>query len=151
MKKAPKKLSVAMRIALNDLRKVERDPKYKVSMSVWHEPPNRDSFAPKCTVCFAGSVMAKTCELPRDTDYYNFTFPEDWQNVFSALNKARQGKLEDALDLLGRGFRAVSKIRHLFSTNLYAGTVEVTSYKENPVQWRKDMFKIVHELEAVGE
>lgn len=52
--KLPPKPSALLTLALNDLAKAERSPKYRIDMRVWHDPNAH------CSVCFAGSVMAGT-------------------------------------------------------------------------------------------
>ncbi len=144
MKKAPKKLSTAMRIALNDLRKVEKDPRYKVNMATWHSPsyPSADaSVTLPCEVCFAGAVMAKTHNLPTHVDFLDWQgMTPAWQKIFDALDEVRKGYVSDALTILGRDEEKASPI-----------FVPVTHYRVDPIQFRKDMFKIVHALEKIGE
>lgn len=54
--KLPDKASDLLTLALNDLAKVERSPRYVVNMHIWHAPNGA------CSVCFAGAVMAQTLE-----------------------------------------------------------------------------------------
>ena len=95
MKKAPKKLSQAIMLALNDLALVEQDSRYKVKMDEWHIKNNN-----KCEVCFAGSVMAKTCEVPLNELTCPSDFSADWNIVFRALNYVRLGEIHRALNMM---------------------------------------------------
>lgn len=130
MKKPPKKLSRLMRLALNDLYKVERSPKYRVNMYLWHEGIDKSY----CSVCFAGSIMAKTLGSKTDAVKGPRDFGYDWSRAFFALDHVRNGKVQDAMaSLVQPTYKVPSR--------------EVCSYYEDPKQWRKDMWKIVRELE----
>lgn len=148
MKRAPKRLSTAMRIALADIRKVEKDPRYQVNMHFWHRPILSGPLVPggetvRCQVCFAGSVMAKTLDYDPNKSVYGTEEAESgWDKVFTALNYAHIGEVKNALEDLGRN------AEKLKPGQVY---IPVFRYEENPVLWRKDMFKIVHMLERMGE
>jgi len=60
MKQLPDTPSALIRLALDDLRKIEGDDRYAVDMYNWHCP---SPLAAKCYVCLAGAVMAKSIEL----------------------------------------------------------------------------------------
>lgn len=47
-------------LALDDFEKALGDPKYGVGMGYWHNPGLIDRQPEVCTVCLAGSVVAKT-------------------------------------------------------------------------------------------
>lgn len=55
--KLPGKPSALIRIALDDLKKAEKDPTMKISMDTWLQVAKNG--VDKCAVCMAGSVMAK--------------------------------------------------------------------------------------------
>jgi len=142
MKRAPKKLSTAMRLALHDLALVERSKKYKVNMGAWHTK-SPFGFMPEpsiCHVCFAGSVMAKTLKLDHDSDYSGCEFGDEWPNVFTALDDVRKGHVASAMKQMGRDCDKIPFIYY-----------DSTGYGTDKKQWRKDMWKIVRELEKVGE
>lgn len=111
----PTKPSALLRLALEDLEAVEADKKYKVAMGKWHEPNGA------CKVCLAGSVLAKTLQVPRnldlsyDYDDENEVFgarmidPEGWNRhvavatpkdsiLLMKLNSMREGDMEAVLD-----------------------------------------------------
>ena len=55
------KLHLALEQALNDLAKVEADPRYQIDMGNWHAPKHlKEGIV--CAVCLGGAVIA--CELP---------------------------------------------------------------------------------------
>lgn len=67
-------LSIAIRQAVEDLKKCEVDDRYVIEMSDWHV----HAVTGKCEVCFAGAVMAKrlgvepgTCVQPWSTNHEN--------------------------------------------------------------------------------
>ena len=137
MKKPPKKLSKPIRLALHDLALVERSKKYVVRMAHWHTALPPSSGGALCSVCFAGSVMAKTLNTPMDKEihYGNlYEFGHGWSRAFEALDEVRKGNVSAALAELGQ-------------PREYGYDREATVYSEDPKQWRKDMWKIVRELE----
>ena len=140
MKKAPKKLSTAMRMALNDLRKVEKDPRYEVNMAVWHQPYCSE----KGSVCLAGAVMAKSCGADPTNALGITAFGPDWARVFLALDWVRRGEVREA-------FRNLDKPTGKLDVVGLGDRISVIQYSANRKQWRKDMFKIVHKLERIGE
>lgn len=79
----PNKLSDVIMVALEDLVKAERSKRYKVNMDHWHAPNG------KCSVCFAGAVMAK-CDGVRPSEYIG---PSDFsgrsERALRALNFVR--------------------------------------------------------------
>jgi len=98
---APKTLGKAIEIALNDLNLVEKDKKFEVAMdNAWLE--NYDT-SRECTVCFAGSVMAKTCNLEEKAFGKNAislspdNFTKEWKNTFNALDSIRRYNIIEAL------------------------------------------------------
>lgn len=86
-RRLPNKLSKLIEVALDDLDKCEQDPKYKVDMDAWHLPNSH------CSVCFAGTVMAKSLNTDRsyDVDGYDEKFTDSQWDKFMALDQARCG------------------------------------------------------------
>lgn len=97
MTKLPEKLSDLIELALRDLRKVEKDERYRVNMYSWHEP----TLSGKCLVCFAGAVMAGTLETPINKDVLPSRFDEHTAARLNALNEVRCGLIRQALDSVG--------------------------------------------------
>lgn len=139
--KPPKKLSKAILMALNDLALVEQDPRYKVDMSWWHF---EDREIAKCHVCFAGSVMAKTCDTPINKEIGPSEFDREWMNTFRALNAIRSGYVEDAiLSFYG------------FLDDSYYGFYESFAdnqlkYSQNPTEFKNAMCDVAMMLESHG-
>lgn len=66
-KKLPDKPSKLIRVALSDLIAVEKMKKtYRIDMGDWHAGAFEDG--DKCSVCFAGSVMARTLGVKPNED-----------------------------------------------------------------------------------
>lgn len=76
----PKKPSALILLALDDLAKAERSPRYRVDMGTYHggsenlpqyDPATCKVTRPKaapCVVCLAGSVMAFSLNVPPEID-----------------------------------------------------------------------------------
>lgn len=80
------KLYTLWKLALDDLRVVERDPKFKINMSMWHYVmPNGN-----CTGCMAGAMI------------YLGHLPDILCREASAVNFLRQGLISAAhMELYG--------------------------------------------------
>lgn len=65
LKKAAKKPSSLIRLALADLKACEADPDYKIDMRTWHEPFWKTVDKKVCHVCLAGTVLAKSLDAPK--------------------------------------------------------------------------------------
>ena len=121
--------------ALEDLIKVEQDPRYQVDMSKWHEP--RDG---KCLVCLAGSWLAVTKREPDNVNIgpYEYITEEDkiTFSYLSAINEFRLGMVVSAL----RQFRIEA---HNLKDRL-------TAPYEDRQQFEIDMRQIVTELKQEG-
>ena len=88
---------VAILQALHDLAACERSKRYKINMCDWHS--GAGGFGPKCEVCFAGAVMAKTlkCDLSSDHSPWDGHFDDDASNKLVGLDHAREGEWCDFL------------------------------------------------------
>lgn len=142
-KTLPKKLSDCLELALKDLAQVERMKRtYTVSMYRWHEPNG------KCTVCLAGSVMARTLERDPSDDCGPTSFDDArTRDRLYALNFLRQGDIAYALGEIGR------------ATERLPDTIAVTDYmpgrsvsaRTKRSAFKRDMCKIVKLLRSAGE
>ena len=100
-RKLPEKLSDCLALALEDLKAVELNPKYRVVMSNWHLPTPKG-----CEVCLAGAVMSQRLgALPTEMrspamDEHNDISPDDL-NRLVAIDALRQGEIHRALSLVG--------------------------------------------------
>lgn len=142
--------SALIRTALKDLRAVERTPGYVVNMEIWHRGQGRkagqysgDDIYPnnKCVVCFAGSVMAKSLNVPKtksaDPDDYN----KDTTRKLLALNLFREGWVASGLEELGIPLDKLPKEhRH----------IDVPDYSDNKKVFKQKMSQLADSLEAHG-
>lgn len=90
----PSRLSDLIRVAVEDARLLEHDPRYKLDMNVWHEPFEEG----RCRVCMAGAVMVRQLSLPIDLMAYPSVgrfHPAD-ENRLHALNSIREGNVWQA-------------------------------------------------------
>ncbi len=95
--KLPDKLSELILVALEDLAKVKVDPRYEIDLSSWHTSQEY-TISGKCSVCFAGAVMAGRMAPDRigeSIDPHDFE-PSDARKL-RALNELRTGSLLDAM------------------------------------------------------
>lgn len=100
-KKLPRKPSALILIALDDLKKVERLPDiYKIDMGTWHEPDMTLRSTGKCSVCFAGAVMAQELGCEPIQICTPGKFPPDTDAKLNALNFLRSGDAEEAISYL---------------------------------------------------
>lgn len=130
----PDKPSELIRVALADLVKVERSPKYVVNMEDWHVP----IISGVCEVCFAGAVMAKTLEADRDV-FFN---PEDMMSMdiehkLIALDYFRMGDASCRMDYMG----LPADDNH---------DRDIAEYEDDPKAFKKDMRKLAKDLEKEG-
>lgn len=137
----PSKPSELIRLALRDLKAVERSKKYVVDMDHWHEPGVNDSDKPVCRVCMAGAVMAQSLEIPANESCFGNAMDVgiQWANRIGALNCLRQGHLSAAADYwhpcgaLGDEDRQVSEYND-----------------KDPSAFHHDMEALAAEYEAAG-
>lgn len=98
------KLSEITRLALNDLKKAEACGLYHLDMGTYHDPiEDAEPGDPKCTICFAGSVMAfslgaKITESKAASDYGDED--DTTYRKLVAIDALRDGCVEAALDVL---------------------------------------------------
>jgi hypothetical protein len=89
-----RQLSPLLEIAIPALRQIEKDPRYEVDMSTWHNPLR----SAKCHVCMAGAVLASFGTspladlLPRETLC---------TAQLEAIDMLRRGHVRSALYILG--------------------------------------------------
>lgn len=134
--KLPNKPSALIRLALKDLSKVEKDRRYKVNMYSWHVP---SKLTKRCSVCLAGSVMAKSLGAIRSTECAPSNFEET--NKLRAIDYFRTGNISWGASRLG------FDISHPADQDI---VVSVTTYEVDPVQFKKDMLKIATTFESIG-
>jgi hypothetical protein len=144
-KSLPNKPSKLIRVALKDLRLVERSKTYDIDMGVYHSPKvdsNTGQDIEVCRVCFAGSVIAKTFKAdpglvlgPGSPIFDKIT-----SKKLMALDRFREGKIVDAFELM--------KIK--IPLLMIKENVDITSYYDDPTKFKKELSKLADDLEHLG-
>lgn len=127
----PDKPSELLEIALEDLEKCEKSPKYEIDMGVWHCPDVDE----KCYVCLAGAVMAPMCH-----DSLHMTpshFDPDTRNKLRAINSFRLGECADAFYSMGLSYSDGKEFDR-----------RIHDYDINPIVFKADMFKLIEDLKS---
>ena len=142
MTQLPDKPSALIRLALTDLRKVEKQPDiYAVNMYFWHrsydDPVFKDGRA-QCSVCLAGAVMAKSLNVSPDCNVRPESFEASTYQKLMALDCFRKGDLRD-------GLMQLSLHRVVLPNGM-----RVADYDEDKVQFHSDMEALASILDARG-
>lgn len=136
-KKLPTKPSNLILLALTDLAWIEKSKRYTVDMLTWHESYNH-----KCSVCFAGSVMARTLEANRKEDLSPSSFHLKTTMSLNALNSFRMFDLVSAYSAIDRKMPP--------DLPEYA-FLKMPEYHSYPSDWWNAMLDMVGMLKAFGE
>jgi len=132
MKTLPSLPSDLLELALEDLKKAEKNPNYKIDMGDWHTP---DGDA--CSVCMAGAVIGFTLDAGFE-DMNPYDFPKDIQDKLLAINALRKGGVTDAEDWL-------PALRGKDIANF-----KVVHYKVNPEKFKSDIQAMIEGLRKYG-
>lgn len=138
----PDTLADALKLALEDLEKCEKDPKYIIDMGIWHETLDSG----RCMVCLAGSVMAQH-GVNLSSKVFSSCFDStkdptvrEWDNVFNALDYLRLGWIEEALS----EFYGVGINDYEFPT------IYIPFYRGNSGQFKARLWELQAILEDAG-
>ena len=131
--KLPDVPSVLIKAAVKDTKLAEKSQKYEVDMGKWHEPNG------KCSICFAGSVMAFTLNTHASNNLKPEDFDLDTCNKLLALDEFRTGYIEYGLIEMG-----------LVLKDGMEDWMKVCPYWKDKTKFYKDMKKVVKELEKYG-
>lgn len=134
MKTLPKVPSELITLALNDLELVEKDERYEVNMEVYHYPSDG-----KCLVCLAGAVMAKSLEVPPETNYLSYSEPNYKQ--LNALDYFRAGALHAGLYCLNFGRSTWGRFKEC---------VHMPSYVSSPALFKSEMRDMAAQFKKAG-
>lgn len=133
----PDKPSALIRLALDDLAKVEAMPEmYRVEMGEWHNPHHDDA---KCRVCLAGSVIARTLGAAPGDFMEPSDYPDDVADKLCALDRFRIGRLYCGLYCIG-----------LEAPEGLPPLATVTPHSRDPNKFRADMLALAAMLEEHG-
>jgi ribosomal protein S27AE len=137
--KLPDKLSELLYIALEDLEKIEADPRYKINMDLWHRPNG------KCSVCAAGSVMAVRLGAHTDDMLEPSDFEKETENKLYAINYLREGRVADAYYML----HGVDD-EHLYFIDDDESIALNGMSQRRRAEWKKHMASLIGILKAEG-
>jgi len=99
--KLPKKPSELLKLAINDMRELDRSIYDPFSFS-WHVPIYDDDYQFKhCRVCLAGAVLAYSLQVDCQENAGSYSNGGENFHQLQALENLRQGKIGQALDFLG--------------------------------------------------
>ena len=129
------KPSELIRVALEDLRLCEADPRYRICMDVWHIPVND-----KCEVCLGGAVMAQHIGVAVDAwcEVYDFSDTEI-TDALLAIDYFRVGHVTACLN-------------NVFGVMMFSDDMDrpITPYEKDPIQFETDMLQLASDLEEEG-
>jgi len=141
--KLPNKASELIRVAIADLRKVEKSKAYEVNMAIWHSGVYKSI----CDVCFAGAVMAKTLKTNIKEYYSPDCFADKTSCKLEALNQFRLGYCRDAFDYLSESYKS-NHPWDFIDIDLFNRNIK--SYYVSPTRFKKDMLNLAQDLENFG-
>lgn len=135
--------SELLRLAVADLKAIEKDPLYLVDMAEWHRPNEQKE---TCRVCLAGSVLARTLgHSPSEEVDWEKVDP-DTSNKLTAIDDMRAGDLELALLAIdihdADSLDAAGEIAKGFEPPRYDRT--------NPAPFHRAMEDLARKLEEAG-
>lgn len=141
----PDKPSELIRVALEDLAKVEDDPQFTIDMHQWYSRDYTEDYAGnRATVCFAcvaGAVISQRANLPTGAVFVDPSdFSVEVNRKLRAINSLRLGEIYSALSHLD--IERPASIREAY---------EVTAYDyDSGKAFRADLEKLADTLEAAG-
>ena len=123
-----KPLSEILTLAINDMKKIAKDKRYKLFMGNWHERLDSEYRKKQdaCYVCMAGSVLAKTLKYPIKQNYNwggcgRYDYVSDLLTTIEHLRtgkfKNKEGRTEyykpiwDNSDVLNMPYKHITKYR----------------------------------------
>ena len=96
---APSLPSHVLQLAMKDFEEVSLDDDYEINMSLFHKP--NGGYNNTCSVCLAGSVMAKSLGVPIGFSASPGMFDEATAEKLEALDLLRTGDVCIALTHMG--------------------------------------------------
>lgn len=131
-----KKLSSLLRVAIDDLRKIERRKNYVVNMVDWYCKHGTVA----CEVCMAGAVMACRLDIPDSAvSMEPCDFSDDVGRKLQAIDYLRFGHVDYACLVMG-----------LQLPLALAGQIQVAEYRLDRKQFFRDMESLVKTLKRNG-
>jgi hypothetical protein len=100
-----------------------------VDMGTWHDKAyNEPEYKRKCSVCFAGAVMAQTCRIPSVIAVTPGSFDEASRQKFNALNYIRGGEVAEFYECL-----------NIQKPETLEDYYRVTAYEDDPKAFKSEM------------
>lgn len=130
----PDKPSELIRVALDDLKKCEASPGYRINMNNWHIPLG----AGTCEVCLAGAVMAQSLGSSPRHDMSPPSFVGSESKKLRALDCFRMGDAWSGTNAMG------------FDCPDLEDLVEIPEYRDDPEAFHKAMRALADDLEGAG-
>lgn len=159
----PKKPSELITVALADLIKAERSPRYDVNMAGWHEAasPLAPIYDPVtcevtekyevCGVCFAGAVMAFSLNVPTSITIRPPSFPKEVENKLNAINYFRIGDIASGVGVLGLAEKKRDKALNAFrDDDDRSSHVDVVEYEDDPAEFKRQMRAMAKKFASIG-
>ena len=134
--KLPNKPSDLIDLAMFDLEQIEKDRRYRVEMSKWHESTVIGG-EEICEVCLAGSVMANSLGAIHGREACPQDYDEETAMALDALDCFRLGNVKEGVKWLGI---APSRVEDMV----------ITRYERDRRQFRDDMDILANALRGVG-
>lgn len=128
----PDKPSELIRLALDDLAKVERSKRYVVNMNGWHEPNGR------CAVCLAGAVMAQHFGASPKQNMFPSDYHEETCGKLQALDHFRLGWADDGIDCMD------------LEPNDSVTNRDIPGYSDDRPGFKRALRKLAKDLEKEG-
>lgn len=133
------KFSKWIRLAVADVKKVVKSPKYKFDLSEWHEPNGT------CKVCFAGARMMGLGGNP-EKELYPGDFTE--KDQLNALDELRCGGIDDSLDYYyGKVYKKLQPLVEKYNSEWDYQSILTPNKRKT---FYKDMLGFADELEKLG-
>ena len=147
--------SKAIRQCLEDLRMVEKDPRYIVNMYAWHKKHHiRSTDTTRCSVCLGGARLARIIDDPDYSDVPNFGVVDFSKIVnetkqryrISSMDDFRCGHIAQGLHRFFRG-KDFGYFREMIDPN---HIIRVPEYSDDREGWYEGMEEVIQILEKVG-
>lgn len=157
--KLPNLPSDLLRLAVDDLTRVEADSRYRVDMGFWHKPTTSpDNGGVVCGVCLAGAVMAKSLEAEINVSASPVNADDKTYNQLEALNSFRAGHYVSAVHKLNYA-RCIDnetfyKLTKLLQKEFYSGPesdrIKARDYRSDPVAFKQRLLDLADLFESWG-
>jgi len=138
MKKLPNKPSRLIYLAIEDLEIAEKSKDYEIDMGVFHIPNG------KCSVCFAGAVMAGTLECNKSEFITPDNFESDLGRQLNSLDFFRMGAISSGLNQTGLS------VPEYMETTSGRWREDIVHYGRDKNKFKEDMLALAGTLDLVG-